>query len=150
MAKECVSDIACINFLTHIPCVIDLVEPFITVDGDRIDIQFVLESGRRYEFDFTYKVGYPAGNRFGLFFFQSPEAVNAVLEHRADPETTQITMDQPMLINFNPRVPGRDTTGVLEQEGTLTIEMPELEEELESDEKIFYYGILAMYQPEEA
>ena len=144
---ECVSDIACIELLSHIPCEIDLIEPFITVDGERIEIHFALESGETYEFDFTYKVGFPAGDLFGLFFFESLEDVLAVARHGSDPETLEIQTNQPAF-TFMPRSPKQDATGILKQEGKVRIVMPILED-LATGGKIFYYGVMAMYQPEQ-
>ena len=137
---NCVSDIACIEFPSRIPCKIDLIEPFTVVDGKQIDAALILELGNTYEFDFTYQVGFPKANQFHVFFYSTPEAVRDVIERKVSPTEHQITPSPAIGVSFTPSEPVEDPTGIVERNGVLQLIMPSM-----GDEN--YYAILAMSHP---
>ena len=136
---KCVSDIACIEFPSTIPCSIDLIEPVTVINEQRIEGPLRLESGKTYALDFLYKVGFPAANMFHLFFYRTPEDVRDVMQNLVGVATRQIKPNPPVSYSFSPIAPLPDETGINEREGFLHIMMPETDE--------VYYSILAMSHP---
>ena len=146
MPEQCVSDIACITFPNHIPCHIDLIERIVSVGGQESEAPFALISGRRYNLDFKYKVGFPASNAFGAFFYLNPEDALRVLRQIDPPDARQIRDNQPS-VNFWPVRPERYSTAIDEQTGTMHVQMPVVS--VNAGDILVYYGVLAMYQPDE-
>lgn len=138
---NCVSDIACIEFPSRIPCRIDLKEPVIDVNGEQIETGLKLEAGMEYALNFTYKVGNPAADTFHVFFYATPQAVRDIMEKRVSPTAHQMSPDPAVAIEFIPSVPVADQTGVLEQNGVLQLGMPAMGAPK-------YYAILAMSHPQ--
>ena len=140
MAEVCVSTIECIEFPSAIPCSIDLIEPYILVDGQRVDTPLRFEAGERYLLTFLYKVGFPAANMFHMLFYRTAEAVQQVALGEVNPMTHQITPNPPILYAFQPLTPVAEATGILEQAGVINLTMPDMADDI-------YYGILAMSHP---
>lgn len=142
---ECVSDIECIEFPSEVPCHIDLVEPVVVVNGQRVEGPLKMdwaEPGTErvtYDLALKYKVGVPAAVAFHLFFYRSAEDVRDSMVQGADPRTLQIPIPEHLMnIAFTPTLPQADPTGFWEQEGSVRIELPEQPESIKNDLIVLY------------
>jgi len=144
-AIKCFSDIVCVEFPSNIPCVINIIENEILVNGMPLEGPLALIPDTAYTLRFIYKVGYPNAIRFHLFFYEDPEDVRDVMTGIAAPETHAITPNPPIIFSFDPEHPHPDATGILEQKGTLFLRTPPVDPAHPNRK---YYPILAMEMPE--